>query len=194
MPAYHFFGFISRMKYIIRWGLMRGTRPENAAEHSHEVAMLSHALCEIANSYYGEKLDSARAALLSLYHDASEIITGDLPTPVKYMNKDIVTAYKKIENDANLRLLGFLPDPLRPAFDGILLKRECDAPLWLRVKAADKLSAYIKCRQELCAGNVEFSKASLSIKESLTGFKLPEVDFFLENFMESFTLTLDEQE
>ena len=190
----HFFATSARMKYINRWGLMRNTRPENLSEHALEVGMLAHLLCEIQNQRFQGKLNGERAALLGLYHDVSEIYTGDMPTPVKYFNPQIVKEYKEIEAVADQRLLRLLPDDLKPVFTSILLPQEEDRELWLRVKAADKLSALIKCIEEEKMGNREFSKAKQSLLEKIEEMKLPEVQVFLDEFLESYYLTLDELE
>lgn len=191
---HHFFAFLFRMKYINRWGLMRNTKTENLAEHSLEVAVMAHALCLISNEHFGTDLNAERAATLSLFHDSSEIITGDLPTPVKYFSPEIKKAYGEVEKVSAAKLLSMLPDDLKPSYESMFFKQESDRDLWLRVKAADKLSAYIKCLEELKASNHEFSKASQTIKKALDDISLPEVKYFMEHFMKSFSLTLDEQE
>jgi 5'-deoxynucleotidase len=189
-----FFAILSRIKLIARWGLMRNTRQENLAEHSLDTACLAHALAVIRNTRFGGNLDVGRVVLLAMYHDASEIFTGDLPTPVKYFNPDIKEAYKKVERESISRLLSYLPDDIRPAYEEIMVPRQQDAELWRIVKAADKLSALIKCIEEEKASNGEFIKAARSQEEFLTAMKLPEVDCFLSEFMPAFKLTLDEQE
>ena len=189
--ASNFFALISRMRYIGRWGLMRNTFQENVQEHSHMVAVLSHALAVIGREVYGGTLDPEHAAALALYHDASEILTGDLPTPVKYYNPGIRDAYKAVEEVSARRLLSMLPEALRPAYEGLLLEDPED-PYYPLVKAADKLSAYIKCVEELKAGNGEFRQAARQTWQALQELALPEVDYFLEHFMPGFELTLDE--
>ena len=199
---YNFFALISRMKYIDRWALMRNTRAENLCEHSMEVAMIAHALCTIGNVRYGKKLDANKAALIGLYHDASEIITGDMPTPVKYFNRDIRTAYKQIEAMADERLLNKLPDDLRPEYERIFKESKnqdgSDDPeeKYMRrlVKAADKISALIKCMEERQAGNSEFRTAEKSTRDSLERMAedMPEVKDFLEEFLPPYGNTLDE--
>ena len=154
-----FFAMMSRMKYIDRWALMRNSRNENLSEHSLEVSMIAHALAVIGNSSLGKKLDTGKAAVLGLYHDATEIITGDMPTPVKYYNKEIRNTYKAIERRASETLLGMLPEKMQDSYREIFEKQEEDAYLWKLVKAADKLSAYIKCVEEEQTGNLEFVKA-----------------------------------
>ncbi len=192
----HFFATISRMKYIERWALMRSSRPENLSEHSLEVAMIAHALAVIGNVRYGRNLDADKAALIGLYHDASEIITGDMPTPVKYFNADIRSAYKEVETVANERLLSQLPEDLRPAYEEIFHKRPDENERVLRsmVKAADKLSALIKCIEEERSGNQEFRTAKESTEKSITEMarELPEVQDFLRDFLPSYGKTLDE--
>ena len=194
MKQSHFFAFLSRMKYINRWGLMRNTRMENLAEHSMEVAMLAHGLCVIANVYFGENLNADRAGILALYHDASEVITGDMPTPIKYFNPAIKGTYGEIEAIANKKIIEMLPEETQQSYSEILREKEKEETLWLRVKAADKLSAYIKCIEEQKAGNQEFKKAAAAILENLRQSPLPEVGYFLDMFMESYALTLDEQD
>lgn len=188
----HFFAYISRMRYITRWALMRNSFSENVQEHSHAVAVLAHALAVIRNEVYGGSVDAGAVAVAALYHDASEILTGDMPTPIKYFDADIKTAYKKVEAVANDKLLGMLPGELRGAYEGAL-KCENDEVNTL-VKAADKLSAYIKCVEELKAGNAEFKRAAEQTREALDAMKLPEVGYFMEHCMESFSMTLDELE
>ena len=186
----HFFAYISRMRFIQRWALMRNTAPENVQEHSHQVAVLAHALAVIRNEKFGGHLDPGAAAAAALYHDASEILTGDMPTPIKYDNPAIRTAYKDVEAVASRRLLEMLPPELQPAYEPLLL--ETDGEVRQVVKAADKLSAYIKCVEELKAGNNEFREAAGQTRKALEGYGLPEVAYFLETFLDSFSLTLDE--
>lgn len=194
--SYNFFATISRMKYIQRWALMRNSRPENLSEHSLEVAMIAHALCTIGNVRYGRKLDGEKAALISLYHDASEIITGDMPTPVKYFNRDIRDAYKEVEAKAEDRLLEQLPDDLRPEYERIFRMDAGEEEQYMRelVKAADKISAMIKCIAEETSGNAEFRTAQKTIEEALEKMKEthPEVRDFIDEFVEPYGNTLDE--
>ncbi len=190
----HFFATISRMKYINRWGLMRNTRQENIMEHSLEVAILAHALCEIANQRFGEHLNSERACLLGVYHDVSEIYTGDMPTPVKYFNPEISHAYKLVEQVSNQKLLNQLPQDLQNVYAGILQIGQEDQALRPYVKAADKLSALIKCLEEEKLGNREFASARQSLLKAVKAFDLPAVSVFLEEFLPSYSLTLDELE
>ena len=187
-----FFAYLSRMRYIGRWGLMRNTFQENIQEHSHMVAVLAHALAVIRRDRFGGAVDPGRVAAVALYHDAPEIFTGDLPTPVKYANPLIREAYKAVEDSAADRLLATLPEELRPSFSPFL--RETDGEVLRLVKAADKLSAYIKCLEELKAGNGEFQSAAQQTLQDLQGYGLPELDYFMEAFLPAFSLTLDELE
>ena len=193
---YNFFALISRMKYIDRWALMRNTRQENLCEHSMEVAMIAHALCTIGNVRYGKKLDANKAALIGLYHDASEIITGDMPTPVKYFNRELKNAYKEVEAMADDKLLEKLPGDLRPSFEEIFKADDTEEERYMRrlVKAADKLSAYIKCIDEIGAGNSEFRTAKESTEKAIRSMytELPEVLDFVNEFISSYGNTLDE--
>lgn len=186
----HFFAYISRLRFIARWALMRNTAPENVQEHSHQVAVLAHALAVIRNQKFGGQMDAGQAAVLALYHDASEILTGDMPTPIKYYNPAIKAAYKDVEAVANRKLLEMLPEELQSVYAPIL--RESDPELHTLVKAADKLSAYIKCVEEVKAGNTEFREAAVQTRAALEKFDLPEVAYFLNVFIDSFSLTLDE--
>jgi 5'-deoxynucleotidase len=193
---YNFFALISRMRYIERWALMRNTRTENLCEHSMEVAMIAHALCTIGNVRYGKNLDANKAALVGLYHDASEIITGDMPTPVKYFNKELKQAYKEVEAIADDKLLDKLPKDLRPSYEKIF-KGDCgpgEAYMRKLVKAADKLSALIKCMAEINAGNSEFRTAKESTEKSIRSLyqELPEVLDFVNEFLGPYGDTLDE--
>ncbi len=195
--AYNFFAAISRMKYIERWALMRNSREETLSEHSLEVAMIAHALCIIGNVRYGHKMHAEKAALIGIYHDASEIITGDMPTPVKYYNSNIRSAYKDVENIADEKLLNKLPDDLKPEFTGIFKGDGDDSEdKYMRrlVKAADKLSALIKCMEERQAGNSEFRTAENSIRKKVDEMSrvFPEVRDFMDEFLPSYGKTLDE--
>ncbi|WP_026516739.1 5'-deoxynucleotidase [Butyrivibrio sp. MC2021] len=193
---YNFFALISRMRYIERWALMRNTRTENLCEHSMEVAMIAHALCTIGNVRYGKTLDADKAALVGLYHDASEIITGDMPTPVKYFNKELKQAYKEVEAIADDKLLDKLPKDLRPAYEKIFKGDGGPNEAYMRklVKAADKLSALIKCMAEVSAGNTEFRTAKESTEKSIRSLyqELPEVLDFVNEFLGPYGDTLDE--
>ncbi len=185
-----FFAFIYRMKYISRWSLMRNTRTENLAEHSFHVSVLAHALAVISRDVFGSDINPDRAASAALYHDMSEILTGDLPTPIKYYGADIKSAYKKIEREAEEKLLGTLDEKLR---GGIAAAATCeDERIALIVKAADKLDAYIKCLEEKNAGNADFKRAERQTREALEKLNLPEVAYFLENYLGAFSMTLDE--
>lgn len=188
--SHSFFAYISRMKYIGRWGLMRNTVQENIQEHSHMVAVLAHALAVIRRDKFGGTIDPGHVAAVALYHDAPEIFTGDLPTPVKYANPSIQAAYKAVEQNAADRLVAMLPEEMRPAFSQLL--SETDPDVLALVKAADKLSAYLKCLEELKAGNLEFRSAADQTLEALKGYHLPELDCFMEDFLPAFQLTLDE--
>ncbi len=190
---YTFFAKISRMKYINRWSLMRNTVTENIAEHSLEVGMIAHALGVIGNTVFGKQIDCNRLAVLALYHDATEIITGDMPTPVKYYAPEIRDAYKHVERVAAKSLLSKLPEELTGAYRSVLLPEEADAELWKYVKAADKLSAYIKCIEETTMGNEDFKKAKETISETVRNMQMEEVDYFTEQFLPAYSLTVDEQ-
>lgn len=185
-----FFPMISRMRYINRWGLMRNTFLENIQEHSHMVAVLAHALAVIQNERFGGTVDPGQVAVAALYHDASEILTGDLPTPIKYDNPEIQSAYKQVEASAERRLLDMLPQELRPAFAEALSPE--DGEIRALVKAADKLSAYLKCVEEVKAGNAEFKKAKEQTYAALRQNPLPALGYFTEVFLPDFELTLDE--
>ena len=189
MP-YNFFPMISRMRYINRWGLMRNTQLENIQEHSHQVAVLAHALAVIENRYFGSQIDPGAVAVAALYHDASEILTGDMPTPIKYDNPDIQSAYKAVESVAEKKLLSMLPPDLRPDFEEAVTIP--DPEIHALVKAADKLSAYLKCVEELKAGNTEFKKAAEQTMAALKEMDMEELGWFMERFLPAFGLTLDE--
>ena len=187
-----FFAMLSRMKYIPRWALMRNERQENIAEHTTDVAFLAHALAEITNRRFGGSVDVEKCVMLALYHDVPEIITGDMPTPVKYHDDEIREAFKKVEYGAAKRILKQLPEDLKPAYEPYLLPEDC---LEKRLcKAADKLSALIKCIEEEQSGNIEFSKAKESTEKALCEMDLPAVSVFMREFLPSYSLTLDEQE
>ena len=186
----HFFAYVSRLRFIQRWALMRNTAQENVQEHSHQVAVLAHALAVIRNEKFGGSVDAGQVAVAALYHDASEILTGDMPTPIKYDNPDIRKAYKEVETMAERKLLHMLPEELQTAYAPIITGQSGE--IEELVKAADKLSAYIKCVEEMKAGNTEFREAAAQTRKALDAYKLPEVAYFMETFMESFSLTLDE--
>ena len=187
----NFFAYISRMKLIRRWGLMRNTQPENDMEHSMQVVMLAHGMGAIANRRFGARVDLGRIALLAAYHDVSEVITGDLATPIKYLNPDIKRSFHAIEDIACDKLASMLPDDLRGDYLP-LLRPDTDSREWRIVKAADKLSAYLKCLEELKAGNAEFARARETIAAQLADIDLPELREFMRDFGASFELTLDE--
>ena len=188
--AYNFFPMISRMRYISRWGLMRNTFQENIQEHSHQVAVLAHALAVIENRYFGGQTDPGVVVVAALYHDASEILTGDMPTPIKYDNPDIQNAYHQVEAVAEQKLLSMLPPDLRPDFtEAVTIP---DPAVRALVKAADKLSAYLKCVEELKAGNTEFRKAKEQTWAALQQNPIPALGYFMEHFLDGFELTLDE--
>ena len=186
----HFFAYLSRMRFIQRWALMRNTAPENVQEHSHQVAVLAHALAVIRNGKFGGQVDPGAVAVAALYHDASEILTGDMPTPIKYDNPAIQGAYRDVEKMAEKKLLGMLPQELREVYAPILTVP--DEETRRLVKAADKLSAHIKCLEELKAGNLEFRQAAEQTRRALDSYDLPEVRYFIDTFLESFSLSLDE--
>ena len=189
---YKFYALISRMRYITRWGLMRNTFSENIAEHSHMVAVLAHSLALIRRDILGLEADPERCAAAALYHDASEILTGDLPTPIKYYNPAIKNAYKQVERVSGEKLLGMLPAELRPSMAPYIY--EDDPVSHDIVKAADKLSAYIKCVEELKAGNAEFESAARQTRSALQDMPLPELHWFMEHCLDSFSMNLDELE
>ena len=190
---FDFYAYLGRMKYIVRWGLMRNTSTENIQEHSLEVAVLAHALAVIHNRLKpGEELSPDRACVYAVFHDTSEIITGDLPTPIKYYNPVIKENYHAIEDVAKNKLLSMLPNEMQDVYRDILFYEEKDEKYYPIVKAADKLSAYIKCAEEVKAGNKEFSKAKEATKKSLEEMKLPELDYFMEHFVSAYNKTLDE--
>ena len=188
-----FYAMLSRMKYIHRWPLMRNTSTENISEHTQEVAVLAHALALLTNQRFGGTVDTGRCVLLALYHDVPEILTGDLPTPVKYHDPAIREAYKKVETGAANRLLDMLPDDLRPLYAPLLHGEDGSIEARL-VKAADKLSALVKCTEELKLGNKEFDNAQKATEQALHDMQLPAVEAFLQEFMPAYSLTLYEQQ
>jgi len=188
----HFFAYISRMRYIPRWALMRNSFSENVQEHSHMVAVLAHALAVIRNEVFDGHIDAGQVAVYALYHDATEIITGDMPTPIKYYNPEIKNSYKKVERVAADKLISLLPEKLRDTYRPVLYEQ--DEEIHRLVKAADKLSAYIKCVEELKAGNHEFKRAAEQTYRALADMRLPELDYFLAYCLDSFSMTLDELE
>ena len=188
----HFFAYLSRMKFIKRWGLMHNTYPENVQEHSLRVAHIAHALALIKNKMFGGAVNPDRVAVMALYHDAGEALIGDLPAPIKYFNPEINKAYRGIEASASTRLLAMLPDEVKEEYRVLLSPDDSESSQWEIVKAADKHCAYIKCLEEISAGNREFAKAEASLRQSVEELNLPEVKYFLETFVPSFRLTLDE--
>ncbi|MBR1863186.1 MAG: 5'-deoxynucleotidase [Ruminococcus sp.] len=188
-----FFAVISRMKYINRWALMRNTISENISVHSLETAFIAHALALIRNRRFGGNVNAERCALLAMYHDTTEIITGDLPTPIKYYSKAIKGAYGEIEEKAKDTLLSYLPEDLRGDYEPLLGPTEEEEELWRLVKGADKLSALIKCIEERKMGNSDFLSAEKSTLEAIKKLDIPEVEVFLKEFIPAYDLTLDEQ-
>ena len=188
---YSFFALMSRMRNITRWSLMRNNSVENVQEHSHMVAVIAHALAVIRRDVLGREADPGKAAAAALFHDASEIFTGDLPTPIKYFDPEIMSSYKRVESVASSKLLTSLPVQMRPAYETLLLHSGEDESYKI-IKAADKLAAYIKCLEELKTGNLEFRLAAEQSRKKLDSLDMPEVDYFIDNFIPAFELTLDE--
>lgn len=188
--SHSFFAYIFRMRYIARWALMRNTRTENVEEHSYEVAVLAHALAVIGRDVFHKALDPDKAASAALFHDVPEIITGDMPTPIKYFNPELKTAYKQVEAVAQDKLLSMLPPELVSAYEPLV--RESDDAVRPYVKAADKLAAWLKCQEELKAGNTEFRRAADETMAALKAMNMEEVDWFMEQLGGAFQLTLDD--
>lgn len=188
--GHSFFAYIFRMRYIARWALMRNTRTENVEEHSYEVAVLAHALAVIGRDVFQKELDPDKTAVAALFHDVPEIITGDMPTPIKYNNPTLQTAYKQVERTAQDKLLAMLPPELVPAYEPQV--RESDETVRRYVKAADKLAAWLKCQEELKAGNTEFGRAAGETMAALCAMDMEEVDWFMERMGGAFQLTLDD--
>lgn len=188
----HFFAYLSRMKFIRRWGLMYNTHTENIQEHSLRVALIAHSLAIIRNRLFGGEVDPERAASLALYHDATEVLTGDIPAPIKYFNPEIRQASRGIESAAAKQLFEMIPPELKADYEPFLFPGEADLELREIVKAADKLCAYMKCLEELGAGNQEFSKAERALRQTIEQMDSPEVRYFLDTFVPSSKLTLDE--
>ena len=188
--SFPFFAYLSRLKLIRRWSLMRSAVPENDAEHSRQVAMIAHAIAVIARDRYGKDVDPEHVLSLAVYHDATEVMTGDLPTPVKYHNDELRGAYHRLEDLSADRLLALLPEDLQPAFTSYM--KQAPGYDHTLVKAADRISAYIKCMEEQRAGNREFDYAAENIRESISAIDLPEVRDFLKDFLPAFDMTLDE--
>jgi 5'-deoxynucleotidase len=194
MKKSNFFAFISRMKYINRWGLMRNIKEENVSEHSLDVAVIAHALTVIQKRRLNMDVNPERTVLYAIYHDAAEIFTGDMPTPVKYYNSLIKSAYKEVELSINERLLNMLPDDFKDEFEDVLIPKEKEKEIWKTIKAADKISAYIKCIEEEKSGNKEFLKAKQSLLKEIEKMNMPDVKIFMDEFLEGYSLTLDEME
>lgn len=190
--TYSFGAMLSRMKYIDRWALMRNSTKENISEHSLEVAMIAHLLAVIGRVRFGKELDADRAALIGIYHDSTEIITGDMPTPIKYYNDEMRDTFKEIEDLAAIQLLAMLPDDIREEYEDLFFPREQDAYLWKLVKAADKISALIKCVEEEKAGNTEFVNAKKMTRKSIEAMELEEISVFFDEFFPAYLKTLDE--
>lgn len=188
-----FFAMLSRMKYINRWGLMRNTIQENIAEHSLDVSIIAHALGVINNAFFNGEVSPERLAVLGLFHDSTEIITGDLPTPIKYFAPEIRKAYKSVEASAGNELLQSIPEKMRPYYRDFFCAQEKDCELWKFVKAADKISALIKCIEEARMGNQDFREAEKSTRRTIKEMRMKEADYFLEHFLPAYSLTLDEQ-
>lgn len=188
----HFFAYLSRMKFIQRWGLMRNTCPENIQEHSFQVALIGHGLAVIKNEYFHGSIDAERVMALAVFHEVSEVITGDLATPIKYFNPVIEKAYHNIEDVAKEKLFRMLPSEMQDEYRPLFFVKESEKEIWRLVKAADKICAYLKCMEELKSGNQEFVQAEKTIKKDLEKMDLPEVHYFMEKFVPSFSLTLDE--
>lgn len=188
----HFFAYISKIRWVIRWGLKRNAIPENVMEHSWEVSTIAHVMALIGNKRFGKKYDSNLVATTALYHDVSEVITGDMPTPIKYHSKGMQKAFKEVEIQAERELLGLLPTDLQPDFEPLLVSSCVPDYVKNLIKGADTISAYLKCQAELKAGNSEFSKAAEDISTRLKGFNMSEVNEFLKLFVPSYQLTLDE--
>lgn len=192
MKENHFYAMLSRMKYINRWGLMKNTRNENLCEHSLEVAFVAHALGIINNEIYGGDINAERLAILGMYHDVTEIITGDMPTPVKYYNPVIRNAYKEVEKIAGKQMLSGLSPDIRARYEGVLSETEEEEELWKYVKAADKISAYIKCLEERKTGNMDFADAEQTIYKAIVNMHIDEADYFMKEYIPAYMQTLDE--
>lgn len=188
----HYFAYLSRMRLIRRWGLMRNTYEENIQEHSLQVAWVAHGLAIIRNTYFGGTVSSDRVMTLAAFHEAGEVFTGDLATPIKYFNPEIKQAYDAIEDYAKQRLRGMLPEELQGTYHPLLFPQAEERELWKIVKAADKICAYLKCIEELKSGNQEFTKAERAIRTEIDKMEAPEVKYFMEHFVPSFALALDE--
>ncbi len=188
----HFFAYIGKIRWLQRWGLKRNTISENVMEHSWEVAVIAHSLALVRNRHFGGDLDVNAIVVAALYHDCSEVITGDMPSPIKYHSPEMTSVYKAIEKQAERELLGLLPESLRPHYEPFLISESIPEAHYSIIKAADTLTAYLKCRAEIAAGNTEFSKAAEGVRSRLHQIDMPEVNYFLEHFAPSYGLTLDE--
>lgn len=188
----HFFAYLYRLRYIERWSLMRNVVQENVAEHTFQVAVLTHALCTIANEIYHRHVPTERIVTMALFHDGTEVITGDIPTPIKHHNKEILYNFREIEQHAAERLIAMIPESLRHVYEPLISGKREKSEERKYIKAADLLDAYLKCASELSAGNREFTVAKRQIEQSLTELDMPEIRYFLEHFAPSFEKTLDE--
>lgn len=188
---YKFYAFLNRMKYIKRWSLMRSVREENIMEHSQQVAVIAHALALIANKNFNKSVDVSKVVLYAQYHEVGEVITGDLPTPIKYFNPEIKSAYKDLEKNACVRLINMLPENLKEEYTEYIQPDE-QSEEYKIVKSADRLAAYLKCVEEIKAGNSEFKKAKATILSELKTLKREEVDYYLKEFAPAYELSLDE--
>ena len=193
MKEYNFFAMLDRMKYINRWGLMRPTMRENIAEHSLDTAILAHGLAMIGNIYFGKQLNAERIAVLAIFHDVTEIITGDMPTPIKYFAPEIREAYQQVEHYAGEQMVSGLPEQMQEEYRTLLMAEESESENWKYVKAADKLSAYMKCVEERNMGNRDFAQAEKTTRQAVESLGMEEVAYFLEHFLPAYEITLDEQ-
>lgn len=189
---HHFFAYVSKLKYIFRWGLKRNVEPENVKEHSFDVAVIAHALANIRNHYFGGNVDANQVCVVALFHDASEVLTGDLPGPIKYFNPRLAEAYKQVEQAAEEKLISMLPPEMQTTYAPYISHGHVSDEVAKLVKAADMIAAYIKVMQEVDAGNHEFTVARQRVEKHFEKMAMPEVAYFLENFLPSFRLTLDE--
>ncbi|MCG8667773.1 MAG: 5'-deoxynucleotidase [Pseudomonadales bacterium] len=189
---HHFYAYVSKLKYILRWGLKRNVENENVKEHSFDVSMIAHALAIIRNTYFEGDIDANKVAIMALYHDATEVLTGDLPGPIKYFNPSIAEAYKAVEKAAEEKLIVMLPEELQEHYRPLLDYSSESKEYALLVKAADIIAAYLKCLHEVDSGNHEFGVAKQRVESMLAELTLPEVDYFMDKFVPSFRLTLDE--
>ncbi len=188
---YKFFAFLDRMKYIKRWSLMRSVREENIMEHSQQVGVIAHALALIEKRIYHNDVDAEKTVLYAMYHETGEVITGDLPTPIKYFNEEILGAYKDLEKKAEKKLLSMLPEELKADYEAAVIP-DTDSEEYRLAKAADKISAYLKCVEEVKSGNAEFKKAKTATLKAIKACEQPSVKYFMENMVPAYELTLDE--